>query len=105
MNQYRNLAVWGVIALLLFALFSLFQGQVSRSSTRDITYTELVDKVNSGEVVAITISGENASGKLRDGNSFTTTLLPFYSTDIVKLLSEKGVKIETYWKYIIEDFS
>jgi cell division protease FtsH len=96
-NQYRNLAVWGVIALLLFALFSLFQGQVSKARTDALTYSELLDKVNTGEVVSITISGENAVGKLRDGTSFTTTLLPFYNTDnsdIVKLLREKGVKIE-----------
>ena len=51
MNNFRNFAVWIVIALLLFALFSLFQGQAGRTKTTDVAYSYLKDKAASGEVL------------------------------------------------------
>ena len=67
MNQFRNFAVWIVIALLLFALFSLFQGQVGRTASTEISYSEFLEKVDSGSIVSVTYAGESITGKLADG--------------------------------------
>ena len=56
MNQFRSFAVWIVIALLLFALFSLFQGQSMRTSSSEISYSEFLGKINNGEIASITAS-------------------------------------------------
>ena len=91
MNQFRNFAVWIVIALLLFALFSLFQGQVGRSAGSEISYSEFLDKVNAGSVTSVTISGDLISGKMGDGKSFQV-----YSPldlDQIKALRAKNVEI------------
>ncbi len=93
MNQFRNFAVWIVIALLLFALFSLFQGQVGRSASTEISYSDFIDKANAGSIQAITISGETIVGKLTDGSTVQTTGPLYGYEDQVKELRGKNVEI------------
>ena len=93
MNQFRNFAVWIVIALLLFALFSVFQGQVGRPSSSEMSYSEFLDKANSGAIQSITITGENITGKLSDGNTVQTTGPLMYFEDQLKELRSKNVSI------------
>jgi cell division protease FtsH len=91
-NQFRNFAVWIVIALLLFALFSLFQGQVGRSSSTEISYSEFLDKVNAGNVTSVTIAGSQITGKMSDGKSFDVYSPPL-DMDLIKTLNAKKVEI------------
>ncbi len=93
MNQFRNFAVWIVIALLLFALFSLFQGQVGRTSASEISYSEFLDKANNGAVQSIVISGESITAKLSDGSTVQTTGPLFAFEDLQKELREKNIQI------------
>ena len=93
MNQFRNFAVWIVIALLLFALFSLFQGQVGRSSSSEISYSDFLDKANAGSVKAITISGETITGKLSDGSELRTSGPLFYYENQINELRKKNIQI------------
>ncbi len=77
MNNFRNFAVWIVIAMLLFALFSLFQGQVTRTGATEISYSEFVAKLKTGDVKAVTYS-DNAGisqviqATLSDGKTVRT---------------------------------
>ncbi len=94
MNNFRNFAVWIVIAILLFALFSLFQGQATRSKTDDLDYSQFLSKVNAGEVQTVTITdaGMGSSyltGKLSSGETFAT-YAPL-DTDLVKTLKDKNI--------------
>jgi cell division protease FtsH len=94
MNQnYRNLALWAVIGLLLIALFNLFsQPQGSVSAGRDIPYSQFLTDLDQGRVKSVTISGDQIVGTYGDqGNSFST----FSPGDdgLVKRLEEKGVVI------------
>ena len=59
MYQFRNFAVWIVIALLLFALFSLFQGQVGGASEKEASYSQFFDRVNAGEIKSVNFSPAN----------------------------------------------
>jgi cell division protease FtsH len=76
-NNFRNFAVWIVIAMLLFALFSLFQGQVTRTGATEISYSEFVAKLKTGDVKAVTYS-DNAGisqviqATLSDGKTVRT---------------------------------
>jgi cell division protease FtsH len=92
-NQFRNFAVWIVIALLLFALFSLFQGQVNRTASSEISYSDFLDKANSGSVQSIVITGDSITGKLSDGTSVQTTGPLMYFEDQLKELRDKNVQI------------
>ena len=78
-NNFRNFAVWIVIALLLFALFSLFQGQAGRSKTTDVAYSYLKDKAESGEVKSITYSGDASVTQLIQAELTNNTTIQAYA--------------------------
>ena len=88
MNNFRNLAIWVVIGVLLIALFSLFQGQVMKSSTKEITYSEFWDKVNGGTIKSFTDSANYVSGKDTNGNAFEG-YIPLQDSDLTKLREQK----------------
>ena len=91
MYQFRNFAVWIVIALLLFALFSLFQGQVGGTTNQEISYSQFFDRVNSGEIKSVTYSGESISGKLSDGKSVQA--YGIFTEEDLKSMRQKGVEV------------
>ena len=43
--------------LLLFALFSVFQGQVGRPSSSELSYSEFLDNVEQGKVKDVNVAG------------------------------------------------
>ncbi len=93
MNQnYRNLALWAVIGLLLIALFNLFSQPQATTAGRDIPYSQFLTDLDQGRVKSVTISGNQIVGTYGDqGNSFST----FSPGDagLVQRLEGKGVVI------------
>ncbi len=91
MNFSRNLALWGIIALLVFALFNLFQGPSQRGTQANLPYSDFLASVETGDVREITIQGRSIKGNFRDGRGFTT-----YAPEdgnLVPTLTEHGVRI------------
>ena len=72
MKFSRNLALWVIIALLLFALFNLFQGSSPRGPQTSLAFSEFLTHVESGDVREVTIKGNSITGRLRDGRRFDT---------------------------------
>ena len=91
MGNFRNFAVWVIIAMLLFALFNLFQqpGQTVRSSEK--SYSEFISDVESGAVKSVVIAGDQITGKTSDGSSFKTTAPA--DPSLINILRGKGVDI------------
>ena len=92
MNFSRNLALWVVIGLLVFALFNLFQGSsTQRGPQTTLAFSDFLVSVESGEVRDITIKGNNISGHYRDGRNFGT----YAPNDpsLIEKLNKKGVRI------------
>ncbi|PZW43660.1 membrane protease FtsH catalytic subunit [Humitalea rosea] len=94
MNNFgRNLALWVIVALLLVALFNLFQ-PASTGPTRagqQVAYSDFVNEVNAGHVRDVTIQGRTLTGQLSDGRTFST-----YSPEdpsLVSRLTEKNVRV------------
>jgi cell division protease FtsH len=71
-NNLRNLALWIIIALLLVALFNMFQGQGSHTNTSTITFTQFNQEVVQGDVKSVTIQDNQIKGDLTNGQNFTT---------------------------------
>ena len=90
-GNFRNLALWVIIALLLIALFNLFQGPTDRSRTNEITFSDLLAEVDQGNVRDVTISGQTVTGHFDDGRSFQT-FAPDDPT-LVERLNANGVQI------------
>ena len=90
--NYRNLALWAIIAVLLIALFNLFQTPQQRGVAREIPYSEFLTEVDAGRVSAVTIAGNRISGTYRDSNTGFQTYSPGDPT-LVERLEERGVTI------------
>jgi cell division protease FtsH len=91
-NFGRNLALWVIVALLLVALFNLFQPSSStRQTGQQVAYSDFLNEVNGGRVRDVTIQGRTLTGKLSDGQGFST-YTPEDPT-LVGKLTDKGVRV------------
>ncbi|HOT82291.1 MAG TPA: ATP-dependent metallopeptidase FtsH/Yme1/Tma family protein, partial [Candidatus Defluviicoccus seviourii] len=72
MNISRNLALWIVIALLVFALFNFFQSTTPRGNNTPLGYSEFLAQVESGDIREVTIKGRTLTGLHRDGRPIST---------------------------------
>ena len=87
----RNFALWVIIVLLLLALFTLFQNPGQRSSSQDISFSQLLTEVDAGKVRDVLIQGPEIHGTFNDGRTFAT-YAPSDPT-LVQRLYGKGVAI------------
>ncbi len=90
-NISKNVILWIIIGLLLIVLFNLFQGTSTNRSSAKISFSDFIAATESGTVSEVNISGNNVTGFLNDGRSFTT-YAPNYP-NLVDKLNEYGVKI------------
>ncbi len=72
MNNLRNLALWGVIAVLVVALFNLFSNSNSRPAPNAINYTQFNEYVAQNAVHKVVIQGDKITGDLNNGQQFVT---------------------------------
>ena len=68
----RNFALWVIIVLLLLALFTLFQNPGQRSSSSDVSFSQLLTEVDKGNVRDVVIQGPEIHGTFNNGTSFQT---------------------------------
>ncbi len=90
----KNLAMWGVIIFLSIGLFNMFQNPDRNSPSKEeanVPFSEFLSEVDEGRVIKVEIQGNNITGLLSDGSSFTT-YSPNYP-NLVEKLSNKGVSI------------
>src|SRR3984893_10931815 len=87
----RNFALWVIIVLLLLALFTLFQNPGQRTTSQDISFSQLLNEVEQGRVHDVVIQGPEIHGTFGDGRTFQTDA-PSDPT-LVSRLYNKGVSI------------
>ena len=90
--NYRNLALWAIIAVLLIALFNLFQAPQQRGATSEIAYSQFLSELDSGRIKSVTIAGDRITGTYSDSSSGFQTYSPGDST-LVSRLEDKNVTI------------
>ncbi|MEM1376747.1 MAG: ATP-dependent zinc metalloprotease FtsH [Pseudomonadota bacterium] len=90
--KYRNFALWAIIAMMLIALFNMFQSPAEQSAARDLSYSQFLQDVESGRVQSVTISGERIVGTYGDTGVTFQTYSPG-DTDLVSKLETQGVEI------------
>jgi len=72
LGNARNIAFWVVLFVLILALFNLFSGNQSTMSSRTLSYSDFVERVERGEVSSVTIDGERVLFRGTDGNDYVT---------------------------------
>ncbi len=85
----KHIALWLVLALVLFMIFSVFSKQYR--SDPEIIFSEFMAAVERGDVREVVIQGHHIQGKYKNGDQFRT----FEPDDpeLVKTLRDKNVKI------------
>src|SRR3984957_20150414 len=68
----RNFALWVIIVLLLLALFTLFQNPGQRTTSQDVSFSQLLNEVDQGRVRDVLIQGPEIHGTFTDGRTFQT---------------------------------
>ena len=90
--NFKNLVMWAVIVFLTVGLYNMFKNpQASIGKKNTIIFSEFLSEVDNGRVVKVKIQGNNISGVLSNGNTFTT-----YSPNdpnLIEKLSSRGVSI------------
>ena len=74
MNPYKNLALWLVIFLMVAMLWQLFQSP--QKGSKPISYSEFLSLVENGNVMEVTIQGDNLSGKAAPPQEAFKTFAP-----------------------------
>ena len=90
-SNYRNFALWGLIALLLIALFQMFQPSDSSVSRTEIAYSEFKRAIAKGEIGEVKIAGDRITGVYRDGTRGFSTYAPPNDPELVRVLEENDV--------------
>jgi cell division protease FtsH len=72
LGNARNVAFWVVLFLLVLALFNLFNGNGTTVSNQQVSYSEFVQNVESGNVASVTLDGEKVRFKSASGGDFVT---------------------------------
>jgi len=91
LGNARNIAFWVVLFLLILALFNLFSGGQSTLSSRSISFSDFVERVDANEVSSATLDGERILFRGSDGNDYVT-IAPA-GTDVTDRLLAKNVAV------------
>ncbi|TVM17380.1 cell division protein FtsH [Oceanidesulfovibrio indonesiensis] len=90
MNTFtKNLILWVTIFLVMVALFNMFQQPQSMSS--ELTYSEFMQRVETGDVSQVTIQGKRITGELASGETFVS-----YAPDdpqLVEKLMARNIRV------------
>jgi len=90
--NFRNFALWGLIALLLIALFQMFQSPTGQGATTEVAYSKFLESVDQNRVKSVTITGERITGTYTDSATGFQTYAPF-DPELVKRLEAKNIEI------------
>ncbi len=93
--QVRNMLLWGVIVVVIVALFSLSK-QTTSTGEQEITYSDFLHRVSQGEIRKVVIQGQNivASSGTTGVKQDYKTYMPAEDKDLVSKLMAANVDVK-----------
>jgi cell division protease FtsH len=91
----RNIAFWVVLLILVMALFQLFSGNSTTMSSRTLSYSDFIQRVDAGQVQSVTLDGERIVFRASDGNTYVA-IKPqgeMLTGNLTRELIDKGVNV------------
>ncbi len=88
----RNLLIWGLVVVVFLVALQLFSSPSSQPQAQELTYTEFVERLDRGEVDSAEVSQTQVTGKLKEGQSFVTTITADGQAAIADRLNAAGVR-------------
>lgn len=90
-DMLKNLFLWLIIAMVLIFVFSNFSP--NNPQLQKYSYSEFLRSVDDGNVVSVTIDGQNIKGVTRN-NQYFSTYMPLEDQFLLVDLYKKGVEIK-----------
>ncbi len=92
MNNFKSIAVWMVVALVLMTVFNQFNNRQQLTTQSQIDYSQFLDEVKQGHISKVVIEGRKLKATTSDGKNITS----YAPSDLwmVSDLLKNGVKIE-----------
>ena len=91
LGNARNIAFWVVLFLMILALFNLFGNGGSQMNSRQISYSDFIQRVDKDQISSVTIDGETIGLTTKDGTQFTTVRPQ--GEEVANRLIDKGVDV------------
>ncbi len=92
----RSLLIWGVVALVLVVLFTVIQGGPSANrGAQELPYSQLLDRVENGQISSVATQGETLTSTAKDGKTFVTYLPSGTMANVVERLDAANVEVKT----------
>ncbi len=89
----RNLGIWAAIIIALAGMYALMNPSQRTASVAEISYSQLLSKIDGGSVKSVEIAGPKIVVKDTAGKSFASTT-PNNQEDLVKRLEARNVDIK-----------
>jgi len=89
----RNLAIWGVIAVVVVGLYTMMNQSAKSGASGEVSYSQLLSMVDSGHVKKATLRGETVEASDSDGKT-VTAVTPSNQDELVKRLLAEGAVLD-----------
>jgi cell division protease FtsH len=89
----RNLVIWGVIAAVVVGLYTMMNQSAKSGASGEVSYSQLLNMVDSGHVKKATLRGEMVEANDGDGKSYTA-VTPANQDELVKRLLAEGAVLD-----------
>ncbi len=92
MNNFKNIAIWMVVALVLMTVFNQFNTRQQQSAQTQLDYSQFLNEVKQGHITKVTIEGRTLKATNTEGKRITS----YAPSDIwlVSDLLKNGVSVE-----------
>ena len=92
MNNFKSIAIWMVVALVLMTVFNQFSNRQQLTSQSQLDYSQFLEEVKQGHISKVVIEGRTLKATTVDGKRITS----YAPSDLwmVSDLLKNGVKIE-----------
>ena len=83
MGNARNIAFWVVLLVLVMALFQLFSGNQTTMSSRSLSYSDFIERVDAGQVSKVVLDGEKIVVVGKDGRVRGATIVGRHAGELI----------------------
>jgi cell division protease FtsH len=88
----RNLAIWGVIVVVLVGLYSVFSHGGRTTGASELSYSQLLSQVDAGRIKSAEFQGERVVTKDNEGKIYTT-VTPMNQDNLVQRLESNNADV------------
>jgi cell division protease FtsH len=86
-STFKTVILWVTLVAVAFVLWHMIQGGQNGGKDQEIAYTEFMSQLNQNNVADVTIEGNIARGKLRNGSMYHA-VVPATNPELLKALDD-----------------